>query len=972
MSRKPFRADNWLSNSSKSSLSENGAAIASKRSSAHSNNHSTVLFNGVEQEFSPSSFLIPGWTGEGLISKAAIELKNLLALLVDDAREKFSKSSWTKGQRLNIFNDFLLYSDFPHGPKAEAWIEQHPEYKDPTYFWQEVYNENSPHRELIDDFIQSFCFRSVAIYIFKIRFISRLSIEFDHSLHSNSLLAPNAYLNKFFKKGSRYEIKAESLQVNEYSWFLPSQNRKECILKVTKKLDQISITELMKIFSGETSNIKKQPYINYKDSDYSHTLSHKNFGFLLGDLILTFPKWINKEPLEHESKEKSLNYRPKVLNTHFSGDNMSALTLSHWLSQEGGLYKKWSEIICPEFVSPKYKNGRFLKYCHELQCLYFLIKVAKSHSYEPISFISEVMKQKYIDHLADENGQMSFFQTSETKHALSEEIDIEKAYQRIIINLVKMPRKNPHHYLVQKITQFAKSLTQDGFLYVFSNQKLFVPSQSERVKHLLENYQVVANFSFEELKGKGEIGNYLYIIRKKDLNSVRKNKALSWDSYQHHGQKESCLSFRLSGTLSIFQNFIHLVKGLKDFYRDKDPHKTPIYQKELESNLILEFYQDAIMEGNLLSSNSIDSSHITHPLFFKKLTRSSLYLSHFFQIEALDSNKKKKERNPSPIDFLGITFENKKKYPFILIVDFSSQSQLKVEIIKYESYHAKIEEYGHAFFYYFGLTPKVPQININLFREYFETNIGNQVIQLCLNGGPSQLKSKLKSLLVPKFFNDMATISESLRKKVSPVLESTPETLLSSHPQDLLQLWPNIKVIIENNINDHTWDLLGQLSYFKNQLAQARDFIGDHRLPLESQFKNKLIIEKLLKLETHAIFPHHEHLYIEFLSSNKNELELPLDEVNLNYQDDTQVVELIHSNRVILCIHGPKTLITFIKFVLTSSRGTPLINILQGLQVPCNNELESVLSSIHETQNVFVKLHHEVEELITQVFISKI
>ena len=65
-----------------------------------------------------------------------------------------------------------------------------------------------------------------------------------------------------------------------------------------------------------------------------------------------------------------------------------------------------------------------------------------------------------------------------------------KLYDRIVLSLCQTPKKNPHHLLVTKILKEGESLSNNGYLYVFSNQKLFVPSHSERVEGLLKKIRI--------------------------------------------------------------------------------------------------------------------------------------------------------------------------------------------------------------------------------------------------------------------------------------------------------------------------------------------------------------------------------------------------------------------------------------------------------------------------------------------------
>ena len=107
-----------------------------------------------------------------------------------------------------------------------------------------------------------------------------------------------------------------------------------------------------------------------------------------------------------------------------------------------------------------------------------------------------------------------------------------------------------------------------------------------------------------------------------------------------------------------------------------------------------------------------------------------------------------------------------------------------MELISGDSYKAEVEKYGTAFFQYFGLMPKRPDLNINVFREYFKSDIGHQILQISLNGGLTKVKSKLRALLIPKFFFENSQFPEGFLDQFN-VLKTSKEDILETHPNDL-------------------------------------------------------------------------------------------------------------------------------------------------------------------------------------------
>ena len=91
-----------------------------------------------------------------------------------------------------------------------------------------------------------------------------------------------------------------------------------------KAIGELSITEFMKITSVDN-------YLDDLKQNYSHSFSHKSFGILLNELLVSLPVWFNK------NEEGWSSVKPKTtvpISTKFIGDQMASLCQSHWLAQE--------------------------------------------------------------------------------------------------------------------------------------------------------------------------------------------------------------------------------------------------------------------------------------------------------------------------------------------------------------------------------------------------------------------------------------------------------------------------------------------------------------------------------------------------------------------------------------------------------------------------------------------------------------
>ena len=503
----------------------------------------------------------------------------------------------------------------------------------------------------------------------------------------------------------------------------------------------------------------------------------------------------------------------------------------------------------------------YIGFCQELQYLTFLVKFAKHHNYPVKAFLCSVMKSKYNATETDVNGQISLFSKSN---------DLKKplSYGRLVLSLTDLPKKNPHHYLIQNILNHTSSLSPQGYLYVLTNQQIFVPSRSQKVAQLLnKGLKIVAFFNFGELIGKGEVPHYIYVLKKrKTLPASKTSPIIPCDL----SKQDSCLSFRFTGKLSIFKKFETLVSELDAFFQKKHPHSTPLYGKQLENQLNFEFHRDAIIDGKLLSSISKDQHNITHPSFFKSLTKNCTPLENFFTIENI--NHEDNQDNKFTSHFLGIDFKKNNVFSHVLIVDHRNPNFASLEIVTFEAYKGKRERYGIAFYQYFGLTPKIPNLNINLLREFFSTDLGTQIIQFSLSGGHTKIKSKLNALLIPEFFAHHDDFDARLRPRLE-IFKLSPDHILSSHPDSLKEQIDQGLEILREHALISPWMGLSLINHFKFNLMQVIEKIGSGSYG--TNYNNPLILRPLLALQTHPVYPN-EDIYLDFGElKSKEELQAP-------------------------------------------------------------------------------------------------
>jgi hypothetical protein len=899
-------------------------------------------------KFNPSDFVIPGWKGEGLITASAIIIKNILSNLSIDALSLFKKTcSSSKSMKIQTYNEFLLFAKY-----AEI---DHSEIKQFQDFWLHFQDETSPLKKHIDNFLKVHCFRAVAIYLFRIKFILDLAKEQNLFLSEDVLMNPLSFLAKIFVKNSSTELICESLQINQYSWYRPSLEYKDSLSKLKESFETVTLTELIKLISTP-----KDDKI-YSIRNYSHSLSHLSFGLFINDLIIKFPLWLNPEEKKPFSFDQKVCLLPKTINTRFSGNHVSSLALSHWLAQESNIkLSQWNNLICPEFDGCEFIDGQFLKICQELQFLSFLTRVAAVHKYEIIPFICKIMKEKYRPLIEESAAQPSFFNLGELPSS-------DKLFHRLVLNLTDLPKTNPHHYLVQQIMSQKSFLKKDAVIFVFTNQKLFVPSQSERVEQLLKEFKVEACLNFEDLKGKGEIAHFGYVL------TLRKS-VLKRDKHLfeiNRKAKESCLSFEFSGNLTRFNKFNKLVLEFQSFIKNKNPISNPIYVNDIEKEITFKFHQDAIIDGKLVSSVSTkENGHLPHPSFFKNLTKSSTSLDTFFQVDSINHEDSLAGKKNISSEMLGLNLKVEKQYPLLLIVNQNDPMDVSLELVPIEAYRSKLENYGTAFIYYFGLKPKHPTINLNVFREYFTSPLGHQIIQLQLSDGASKLKAKLKSLLVPSFFSSTSQMPEQTKKKFD-LLDNDYKFLRNVHPKEVMTQFQELKQHFGEASLNYPWHTLSLLSHFKLQLKEIVSELEDSK-GNAFNFNNSLISNELVLKKSFSIYPKNQDVYVEFKIKDPKELQLPMTSILIRSLEDITLLIIKHNDRDIVHLNTSKIMANFIKFILQNAHGIKIADILTNLKVPTTLDLESITSKFEEIKNVQLTLQTETENLISQLLRNEI
>ena len=743
----------------------------------------------------------------------------------------------------------------------------------------------------------------------------------------------------------------KALQRNTYSWYHPSANCAELIVRDRDSFAQISTGELMLLTrlngegEGDPLAFRKQ---------YSHTLSHKLLGLLLNSLMVYFPIWKKREQFSYPLSMKD-GY-PEILNTKFEGDYISSLTYSHWLAQECNQEMVWSEILCPGFVDEHFENGSFLRYCHELQFLIFLTSYSKKYQTHPLNFIAKVMRDKYNKSEETLSGQPSLFSRYDLKRKL--------LYDRIILSVCDLPEKNPHHFLLNRIQRQGKSLTIGGHLVVMSNQNLFIASQSGKIHQLMEQFRLEFYLNLEELQGKGEIPHYIYVFSKTSSNGKKYVGADRKNTNFH--------TLQWSGHLTPFEKFRAFLEELETFFQNKNPVTTPLYQKDLPGELCFKFQQDAVLEGGLLlSSTAKNSSHITHPNFFKNLTKTCSPLDQFFTIEQLGGGDYSELKQAFTVGLLGVAVRREQQFPHVLIIDYSHDFQISLEIISSKSYRAKLKKYGQAFYQYFGLSPKIAGLDINLFREFFSMDLGRQVVQLCLQGGMKKSKAKLKSLLIPNVFAHPVEAT-GVFKDEGHFFHSKSDKIRQCHPELIAREWEQGRDILSSDEKMSPRFKMHLLAHFKYQIVNAMNFsvLPDNK---RIDFNNDLIKRPLLNLRCHSIYPKNEDVYIEFLTRKPEDLQCPCDDFRFEEGENGAALALMTEQReVIVRFHSDPDYLQFIHYILNSAKGKSFALVVRSLRLPRLDEFKDILRNYEMMDECLQDVHDDVKGVLGRIITRQI
>ncbi len=941
MTKKSFIAQQWLQkNESSDDLIRPSNPASTKESCPVRSRFPTFILRQAalnnkqalidDSKFSPVNCFTPGWKGESLSSKQVIKFERLLKTVEDDIKNELLKTKdFPRTIKMGLYNEFLSY--------AESLGLHFEGLDDMGKFWQLLNAETLSENKDLSQFIDIYTGRVATITFLKLRFISSLMDKGGVEFSERALLYPTSFLSQIFKKGSQSELNSRALESNLYSWYRPSDSMKESMRELLTLSKDLAVTEITKNVSVRTQVKQEQGKV------YSHALSQVSLGLFLNSLQINFPLWL--ETIEGKTLP-SLD-QEEIISCKYFGDYLESLSLSHWLAQENNKKTRWDQMLCPDFKGLEFTSGVFAKICNELQFLTFLVSKAEHQNEKPIEYICKITGGHFRNRKNTQSGKQGLL--------LEDNPFYSSTYDRVVLNLCHFPKNNPQHYLMSQILDQVKYLKNDGYLFVLSNKKLFVPSLRERLEPILKELKTEAIFDLENVKGKGELGSFIYIFRKR-------TKAQGTE-------KQLCSYFRVSADLRTFQEFSPITEHLRSFYLSHLTEMPAMAQLEFSDSFRLEYFQEALVNGMLIHSTNEDSTRITHPAFFKSLLESCTTMDTLFEMKPLYSRDRTSENEN------GLNLGLKKDNSYFIMVDFR-KPEVALELHPMDTYRSILSDNGETLCSYFELHPKIPGLNPNILRNYFITPVGKQVTNLTFTAGPSFVKGSLSKLLVPRFMTETEALPPNLKTAYN-IFESSEDDLIEISPQAVIKSFNHIDQITRDVLPKHACEILSHYSNFERTLQSLIWKMDDNRLGQKISFNNPLIQARLVQKPTRTLYPDNEDIYLEFVDgSSPVDIHLPLTQTQMkvSHEGDLKLysLELISNDRVIVRLHAEELIILFVNFLLTHAQNVPLSKIIKAIHIPSINDLKLVVETTQGLKQTYKELLESVQTSIQTSFRSHV
>jgi hypothetical protein len=301
--------------------------------------------------------------------------------------------------------------------------------------------------------------------------------------------------------------------------------------------------------------------------------------------------------------------------------------------------------------------------------------------------------------------------------------------------------------------------------------------------------------------------------------------------------------------------------------------------------------------------------------------------------------------------------------PFVFIIDQRQKNNVQIEIINSSLLEVKSYEYGHALCTYFYAYQKWPNIHIHAIKDFLNSSIGKQIINLTFNNELRKVKGNLNKLLLPNFFIDNTEIPAHIKEGFS-LLDYNSEQLLNLHPSSLEKEFSNIECFLPNITKDYPAQTLNMFSQFKKAVEKSMDVLGSSKQSSKINFKNPILQSPLLLSKTIPIYPENQDIFVDFNSEAHHLIHGNLESTKLVQQkihnETSYGLELYSGDKKVLTFYSDEEMVFFLDFLAKETIGANISQILQGVAVPKLEDLKAIIASYNSLgrslRNIYEKL----------------
>lgn len=528
---------------------------------------------------------------------------------------------------------------------------------------------------------------------------------------------------------------------------------------------------------------------------------------------------------------------------------------------------------------------------------------------------------------------IQLFKSSQSDSFLTQSENTEKGSELLFVQ---------HKGSLNSLLNHLNEQKHDTPVFIVTKTPIFTPSSREKTKNLLEVFDIKAHFNFTSLSNVNQSFNHVYIGKK----TIKKPKQTS----HYHLRFKAELNHKKD--FSLLEN---LVKVFIDKYSSRYP--MAYSAREASKSYYFDFFQDAIIDG-LLMSASQGQNQLTHPNFFNGITQKCIPLETLFKTTPIDPECGK---DHSPL--LGST-RNLPEYVLVIQSGFSKNYQTYIDIIPGSSFLGHVKEHGQVENQYFALIPKQPDLNISVLKTFLKSSIGRQITELCFAGNHHH-RTKLKTLLVPRFIGDLERVPSQTLEQLDFLKIQMPE-LQDISPQILFAKVKKNQLLLEQIFERYPLTTLSHIEHFHyriQKLMGQKDSKANHHV----NFYQPQLITELKSLKTQPIFPRHDDVYIDF-NLGVSELALEMTSFQVKQVDDELYhIHIYNQERKVLTLHTKKHLSLFLEFLLKQMKDFPIQKVLKSMNIPSEESLAMILPSYSIDYSVIIELGLKCETLMEQL-----